>query len=364
MAGDEAGAEGDGVRAQRERGGGARGVADAAGEHDRAVDRLRDARTEHEGVHGTRVGVTPGLVAGRDDHVHPLGTGADRLPRAADLVQVDQPAVGDERTHDPGRACRGGDHPDPGGDLRIADGLDHRGDVGRTERQDLPVGGGADRDVHRERTVGELAGLLQVAAQDARPGGRLLADARDAHGSQAAGVGDRRRQVDGLVRPQALLHDGMHDPDEVGEPARQRRDGLKEALSRHDIRWIETITGHDPEAAAHRILEILRAHPEAAAVLATGQADTEGAALAAERLGRPVYAAGFDLSPEILRLIVEGHLACTVDQQPYTQGFYPVIQLVLNIRYGLRPVDMDAGACLIDRSNVARIAALAKTGYR
>ena len=83
------------------------------------------------------------------------------------------------------------------------------------------------------------------------------------------------------------------------------------------------------------------------------------------RAARPaVYAAGFDLSPEILRLIVEGHLDCTVDQQPYTQGFYPVVQLVLNIRYGLRPVSMDAGACMIDRSNVARIAALAKTGYR
>ena len=130
------------------------------------------------------------------------------------------------------------------------------------------------------------------------------------------------------------------------------------------MRAIETITGHEPEAAARHILDVLRANPDASAILATGQADTEGAALAAERFGRPVYAAGFDLSPEILRLIHEGHLDCTVDQQPYAQGFYPVVQLVLNIRYGLLPVDMDAGACMIDCSNVARIVALAKAGYR
>ena len=192
---------------------------------------------------------------------------------------------------------------------------------------------------------GGRAGNLSGIAQDFPAAGRALGRRSAEH-----------------IRPGSTVVLTMHD---AGISAlEQRRDGLKEALSRHDIRWIETITGHEAEAAAHRTLEILRAHPEASAILATGQADTEGAALAAERLGRPVYAAGFDLSPEIMRLIVEGHLDCTVDQQPYTQGFYPVVQLVLNIRYGLRPVDMDAGACLIDRSNVARIAALAKTGYR
>ncbi len=189
--------------------------------------------------------------------------------------------------------------------------------------------------------AGNLAGI----AQDFPKAGRALGE-----------------RVAGHVRPGSTVVLTMHDP---GISAlEERRDGLKAALSHHRIRWVETITGHEPEAAARHILEVLRKNPEATAILATGQADTEGAALAAERLGRPIYAAGFDLSPEILRLIAEGSLDCTVDQQPYTQGFYPVVQLVLNIRYGLLPVDMDAGACIIDRSNVARTAALAETGYR
>ncbi len=192
---------------------------------------------------------------------------------------------------------------------------------------------------------GGRAGNLSGIAQDFSAAGRALGQRTAEH-----------------IRPGSTVVLTMHD---AGISAlEQRRDGLKDALDRHDIQWVEAITGHEPEAAARAILEVVRAHPDASAILATGQADTEGAALAAERLGRPIYAAGFDLSPEILRLIVEGHLDCTVDQQPYTQGFYPVIQLVLNIRYGLRPVDMDAGACIVDRSNATRIAALAKTGYR
>ncbi|GLS17070.1 ABC transporter substrate-binding protein [Labrys miyagiensis] len=189
------------------------------------------------------------------------------------------------------------------------------------------------------------AGTLSSIAQDFPAAGRALA-----------------RRVAADIRPGSTVLLTMHDP---GISAlEERRDGIKAGLANHGIEWVETITGHYPEEAARHVLRILAQRPEISAVLATGQADTEGAALAAERMSRPVYAAGFDLSPTILRLIEAGHLACTTDQQPYAQGLYPVIQLVLNIRYGLLPVDMDAGAAIIDRTNVARIGALSEAGFR
>ena len=170
------------------------------------------------------------------------------------------------------------------------------------------------------------------------------------------------RRVASRIAPRSTVLLTRHD---AGISALdQRRDGLKAALADRDIRWIETVTGHQPEAAARHILAELTGRPDIAAVLATGQADTEGAALAAERIGRPLFAAGFDLSPTILRLIRAGILECTMDQQPYAQGFYPVVQLVLHLRFGLMPVDMDAGACVIDRTNAARVEALAQAGYR
>jgi simple sugar transport system substrate-binding protein len=63
-------------------------------------------------------------------------------------------------------------------------------------------------------------------------------------------------------------------------------------------------------------------------------------------------------------LIKKGHIRCTVDQQPYVQGFYPVVQLTLLLRYGITPYDMDAGAAIIDRSNADKVLDLTKKNMR
>ena len=70
------------------------------------------------------------------------------------------------------------------------------------------------------------------------------------------------------------------------------------------------------------------------------------------------------MSSKTLQLIRDGHIRCTVDQQPYIQGFYPVIQLIHYKRYGLMPSDIDAGAAIINRGNVERISDLVQKGYR
>lgn len=64
------------------------------------------------------------------------------------------------------------------------------------------------------------------------------------------------------------------------------------------------------------------AAPSTGAILAAGQADTEAAETPAvtECPGR------------------------TVDQQPYMQDFHPVVQLSPQVRYEVRPTDIDTGA--------------------
>ena len=46
------------------------------------------------------------------------------------------------------------------------------------------------------------------------------------------------------------------------------------------------------------------------------------------------------------------------------QGFYPVVQLSLYCRYGIRPSSMDTGAALITKDNVPNVSALSRKGYR
>jgi simple sugar transport system substrate-binding protein len=142
--------------------------------------------------------------------------------------------------------------------------------------------------------------------------------------------------------------------------------GLQDVLRARDVRWTVAVTGNDAAAGADVVAGLLREHPDTRVVLGTGQSDTEAAGRAIETHfpSGGYWAAGFDLSPETLRLIDAGHIRCTVDQQPYIQGFYPVVQLTLYLRYGITPSDIDAGAAFIDRGNVRQVVELSRKHYR
>ncbi len=145
-----------------------------------------------------------------------------------------------------------------------------------------------------------------------------------------------------------------------------RLQGIQDVLGRRKVRWKVVVTGNDPLKGAEVVTKALKANPDIRAVLGTGQADTEaaGRAIAKSFAGQGRWSAGFDLAPETLRLIKAGVIRCTIDQQPYIQGFFPVVQLTLYLRYGIRPSSMDAGATLIDRGNVDRVMDLAGRKYR
>ena len=145
-----------------------------------------------------------------------------------------------------------------------------------------------------------------------------------------------------------------------------RLQGMREVLSAKKITTELIVTGIDAEGAAEKITTELRSQPEIKTVLSTGQADTEGAGLAIERnfAANGLYAAGFDLSTEILRLIRAKIIAFTIDQQPYVQGFYPVVQLTQYCRYGIRPSNIDAGAAMITSHEVEKVLKLTSQLYR
>jgi len=156
----------------------------------------------------------------------------------------------------------------------------------------------------------------------------------------------------------------MHD--EGVSSLEDRLRGLQDVLKEKDVRWTVRITGNDAVQGAEVVAKELREHPDVRIVLCTGQADTEAAGRAIEThyRGKGFWAAGFDLSPTTLRLIKAGQIRATVDQQPYIQGFYPVVQLAFYLRYGIMPSDMDAGATIIQRSNVDQVIKLTEQKYR
>jgi simple sugar transport system substrate-binding protein len=156
----------------------------------------------------------------------------------------------------------------------------------------------------------------------------------------------------------------MHD--EGISALEDRFRGMTEELKARNVTWKRIITGSDPVKADRIISAAITENPRVKVVLCTGQADLEPVALCIEKQfrDRGVTAAGFDLSPTILRLIQADIIRFTIDQQPYVQGFYPVIQLALYCRYGIRPSSMDAGAFVITKKEAAAAMELKKANYR
>jgi simple sugar transport system substrate-binding protein len=69
-----------------------------------------------------------------------------------------------------------------------------------------------------------------------------------------------------------------------------------------------------------------------------------------------VKAGGYDLLPTTLRAINDGHMDFTIDQQPYLQGFQPVMELFLHRYSGglVVPADTNTGLNFVTRANVTQ----------
>jgi simple sugar transport system substrate-binding protein len=85
-----------------------------------------------------------------------------------------------------------------------------------------------------------------------------------------------------------------------------------------------------------------------------GSTELLGPSLASVGLAGKIPAGGFDLTPGTLTAIQGGQLDFTIDQEPYLQGFLPVLYLYLfNLTGGLvSPPNTDTGLTFVTKSNV------------
>ena len=60
----------------------------------------------------------------------------------------------------------------------------------------------------------------------------------------------------------------------------------------------------------------------------------------------------------------KGYIQLTADQQPFLQGYLPILSLCLSYKYGFAPMDVETGAGFVDVNNFGLVATLAEEGYR
>jgi simple sugar transport system substrate-binding protein len=77
-----------------------------------------------------------------------------------------------------------------------------------------------------------------------------------------------------------------------------------------------------------------------------------------------VCGAGFDLSGPTAEAIKAGYVRAVLDQQPFLQGYLPVMQMYLTAKFGFAGFDVDTGAALISKANIDAVAPLAAAGIR
>ena len=133
-----------------------------------------------------------------------------------------------------------------------------------------------------------------------------------------------------------------------------RFDGAKAALgSSYTVTEIATGAEQSVEAAAMKAY--LLAHKSSLkGAFAVDAGDTQFLGPTLKSLGMTIPAGGFDTTGQTVPNIQSGTLDFTIYQDPYLQGFLPVLYLYLfNISGGvLQPPDTDTGLSVITKSNV------------
>jgi simple sugar transport system substrate-binding protein len=99
-------------------------------------------------------------------------------------------------------------------------------------------------------------------------------------------------------------------------------------------------------------------HKSTKGMYAVDGGSTESLAKVMQKLGlasKGVKAGGFDLTEQTQKLLQEGNIEFTIDQQPYLQGFLPVLQLYMYKVSGTLSglAETDTGLKFLDKETVA-----------
>jgi simple sugar transport system substrate-binding protein len=98
-------------------------------------------------------------------------------------------------------------------------------------------------------------------------------------------------------------------------------------------------------------------HPNTKGMFAVDAGSTQGVAQTIQKhnLKGKVKGGGYDLTPITQQLLAAGQIQFTIDQQPYLQGFFPILELYLyNVSQKLTgTADVNTGLKFLDQTTVA-----------
>jgi simple sugar transport system substrate-binding protein len=124
----------------------------------------------------------------------------------------------------------------------------------------------------------------------------------------------------------------------------------------------------NPATAQRRMAEAIASGPvDGIMTLGPGAALPAISAVKASGMTSQIKLATFDLSPEVLEAVRDGQMRFAVDQQPYLQGYLPVVLLAQQAKLKVFPGDqrlIPTGPRFITKADAAEVIELSAEGYR
>ena len=117
-------------------------------------------------------------------------------------------------------------------------------------------------------------------------------------------------------------------------------------------------SGQDPSEIKNRVIAYLRSNSGTNGILTLGPTSAHPTLAALNEIGRAgdIHFGTFDLSGEIAKAIKAGTIAFAIDQQPYLQGYLPVVILTNLARYCVLPSgNINSGPGFVVKNNIALV---------
>jgi simple sugar transport system substrate-binding protein len=130
---------------------------------------------------------------------------------------------------------------------------------------------------------------------------------------------------------------------------------------------IDQATNADPQAGTPTFVGLLGANPDIKVVVTDHgglTATLETYLTAAGKGPDDVFGAGFDVSPATITAIESGYTDLVIDQQPFLQGYLPILNICLTKKFGFSGLFVNTGAGFVTADNVAAVAPLAAVEIR
>jgi simple sugar transport system substrate-binding protein len=158
----------------------------------------------------------------------------------------------------------------------------------------------------------------------------------------------------------------------VSQPTRGLRtqgviDALEEAGIVVDYQEIDPATNASPEAGTPTITGYISSNPDVKLIVTDHGALTSSLETYLKAAGKgpdDINTAGFDLSPATTEAIKGGWTDLVLDQQPWLQGYIPILQICLTKTFGFSGLDINTGAGFADANNIGFLEPLAAKEIR